>query len=195
MLKKQKNFIPDFLIIPYQLMQCNPAERFVYAACYFFEKMNLGKCIASNTEIARIAGVSKGTVRNCLMTLVRKKFLKCFYKDKKKKIRKKIKCLISFQQVSSTDDTPKKCYKKPFKGRVSSTDDRVSSTDDTWVSSVSEQSSNRRSSKIYKRRRASYPQATNYPDRDPPRTKKVNRGKVNQGFESFKDIAKRRGLS
>ena len=141
--ENQKEFTPEFLYIPYVVMSMpQPADRFVFGAIYYFERMKDGKCTASNELIGRIAGVSNNlAVANSLTRLEKAGFIKRFYKDKSNKHRTEIRCLVKIKRVSSTDvlSTNDTVVSSTRDTVVSSTDDRVSSTDDTVVSSTDEQ--------------------------------------------------------
>lgn len=138
--KLKGDFTPDFLYIPYVVMSLpQAADRFVFGAVFYFERMKDGKCTASNDQIARIAGVKSGTaVANSLTRLEKSGFIKRFYSDKNNKNRTEIKCLVKLKKVSSVDvsstdvsSTNETC--------LSSVDETVSSVDETCLSSTDEQ--------------------------------------------------------
>ena len=56
----KQEFYPDFLIIPYQLVEnefLTPADLKVYGAIYWYQHLKDGKCTAGNPAIARIARI------------------------------------------------------------------------------------------------------------------------------------------
>lgn len=72
------DFLPDFLIIPYQLMNdesLTGTDRTVYAVIYWYERLKDGKCFASNEEIARVAKTTAATVANSLTALEKSGFI------------------------------------------------------------------------------------------------------------------------
>ena len=134
----KKIFNPEYLYIPYLVLELQPAARFVFGAIYYFEKMKDGKCFASNEEIARIAHITPRSVANSLGILEKAGFIKRIFSDKNHRNRKEIKCLIKLKKVSLVDDTSP---------NDTSTDDEVSSTNDN-LSSTDEQISNNINKKI-----------------------------------------------
>ena len=117
---------PDFLQIPYQIFsdeRLDKLDGYVYAVVYWFDKLKDGKCTASNVTIASVVGSSAASVANSLMRLENGGYIKRLFRDEKRRVRKQIKCLVSYKKVSSTDET-------------------VSSTDETYHSSTDEEKKN-----------------------------------------------------
>jgi len=102
MSETKQEFTPDFLIVPKETMSLPPADRFVFGVVYFMERLSLGKCIASNVEIGRIAGVKAHSVTGCLDRLESKGLIKRTFKDDNKRHRDQIICLIGFGKLESS---------------------------------------------------------------------------------------------
>jgi len=102
----EDKFRPIFIIIPDILMDLPPADRFVFGAVWYFEKMKGGICTASNKEIARIAKVQEVTVGRSLSRLESEGFISRTYKDDKRRNRQQIISKISLQKdpVDSLQD-------------------------------------------------------------------------------------------
>lgn len=98
----KEDFSPDFLIIPKEVMKMPPADRFVMGAIYFFSRLSLGKCIASNVEIGRVCGITPHSVTNSLDRLEAAGLIKRFYKDEEKRNRTEIACLVGFGRLESS---------------------------------------------------------------------------------------------
>ena len=84
-----KNFIPDFLIIPTQLLrdkEIRPAEQLVYGVVYWFHSLKEGVCFASNPAIAEIASISARTVQNSLTVLEKQGYVRRTFQDGKRQI-------------------------------------------------------------------------------------------------------------
>lgn len=117
--------LPDFIIIPYQLMEdkrITLIDERLYGIIYWLTKLKNEQCTASNKTLAELVKAQAGTIRNSLTKLEELGYLKRIFKDEKRKIRKEIIVLVVFSKVSPTNDTQQK---------VSSTNDTVSSTNDT----------------------------------------------------------------
>lgn len=64
--------LPDFLIIPSQILldkNLQPLDGYVYGLVYWFSRLKLEKCIASNKELADRLGASASGVANSLSRL------------------------------------------------------------------------------------------------------------------------------
>lgn len=93
---------PDFLIIPLIVQahpELQPADWIVYAVVYWYEHMRDGKCIAANGSIAEVAGVGERAVRGALERLEKAGFIAREFKDKRRKERLQIRCLVRYAQV------------------------------------------------------------------------------------------------
>ena len=101
----KQEFYPDFLIIPYQLVEnefLTPADLKVYGAIYWYQHLKDGKCTAGNPAIARIARIKARTIRECLERLEKHGFIQRIYKDTEKKIRQEIMATIAYRRVGAT---------------------------------------------------------------------------------------------
>lgn len=103
--------LPELLIIPSQLISdadIKPLDGYVYAVIYWFSKMLLQKCIASNAEIANRLGVDAGSVANSISRLNKKGYIQVVMDDKRHRL--EIIPLLTIHQSmkppSSNDDTP-----------------------------------------------------------------------------------------
>lgn len=97
---------PDFLIIPIVVKnspKLQPSDWIVYAVVYWYEHMRDGICTAANETIAEVAGIEARTVRVALQRLEEAGFIKRDYRDKQKKIRAQIRCLVRY---SVTQEVP-----------------------------------------------------------------------------------------
>lgn len=107
MAKNKTIIAPDFLIIPYQLIvdkTLQPLDRLVFAVIYWLAHLKKEKCIASNTTIAYLVQSTPRGVQNSLKRLEQGAYIVRTYKDTQRKVRKEIKCLISFKKVRTGDD-------------------------------------------------------------------------------------------
>lgn len=88
MAETQKEFYPDFLIIPYQIYshpKLKKLDHTVYAVIYWYAKLKDGKCTASNSAIARIAKSSFSGVTSSLIRLEKYQTIKrVFSQDNKR---------------------------------------------------------------------------------------------------------------
>lgn len=122
----QMNNLPDFLIIPYQLIadkEITPIEEKLYGVIYWFSKLKNEECTASNTTLAKIVKTTAGSIANALTNLENLRYIQRVYKDTDKKVRKEIIPLVVYSRVSSVGE-------------------RVSSVGERRVSSVGEQKKN-----------------------------------------------------
>jgi hypothetical protein len=80
----QKIIRPDFIQIPCILLDdddIRPTDCFVYAVVYWYTKLKLEKCTASNKTIADIAKVQKESVTNSLSRLSKKGYIQVILDD------------------------------------------------------------------------------------------------------------------
>lgn len=99
--------LPDFLIIPSDILEdsnLTPLDGYVYGLVYWYTKLKLEKCIASNAQIARMLGASPSGVSHSLTKLSRKGFIKVILDDFNQ--RKEIVPLISFNTPTQRPATP-----------------------------------------------------------------------------------------
>ncbi|MCK9436665.1 MAG: helix-turn-helix domain-containing protein [Synergistaceae bacterium] len=95
-----KLFAPDFLIIPYELLNrqnLSPADWLVFSAVYWFEKLKDGRCTAANETIGKIVQLNERTVRRSLEKLEKEGFVKRIFIDGNNKKRSSIKVLLFFK--------------------------------------------------------------------------------------------------
>ena len=98
---------PDFLIIPYQLLNdpdISLADERIYGIIYWLTKLKNEQCTASNRYLSIAAKVAVGTVQNSLTKLEQKGFILRRFSDNARKKRQEIIPLVSFR-VSPTNDT------------------------------------------------------------------------------------------
>ena len=100
---------PDFLLIPmlvYEHPKLSPTDKVIYAVVYWFEHMRDGICKASNRKIAEIALVDDRTVRVGLERLEEAGFIRRDFRDKARKIRAQIRCLVAFSRTEPREEIP-----------------------------------------------------------------------------------------
>lgn len=70
---------PDFLVIPHQLIRnenLQPTDRILYGVIYWYAKMKLEKCFASNKTLSKLCGgISERAVRASLARLEKEGFI------------------------------------------------------------------------------------------------------------------------
>jgi hypothetical protein len=124
---------PEFLIIPYQLIQdeeIHSLDERVYGVIYWLTKLKGEKCIASNPTLAELCKTTPSSLQNSLLRLERGNYILRTFKDEARKVRTEIIPLIVFTRVSLGSDS---------KVKVSPVGDRVSPVGDTQVSPVGDQ--------------------------------------------------------
>ena len=99
----EKDFNPEYLIVPRLAMKLPSADRMVFGAVYAFCQLSKKKCTASNVCIGRISCVSSGGVANSLNRLEETGLIKRFYKDEQKKNRDYIISMWGFGKLDSSD--------------------------------------------------------------------------------------------
>jgi DNA-binding Lrp family transcriptional regulator len=100
---------PDFYIIPREIQETRglrPADWIVYAVIYWYEHLRDGRCTASNSSIAEVAGFEDRTVRAGLDRLEKSKAIRRIYFDKERKKRSHIETLVRFSRVEAKDTPP-----------------------------------------------------------------------------------------
>jgi len=80
-------------------------DGYLYAVIYWFEKLKVGKCIASNRTLADVLNSTPSTVQNSLERLEKSGCIARIYSDRARKHRKEIRCLISEVKVPLGSDT------------------------------------------------------------------------------------------
>lgn len=104
---------PDFLQIPQQVYSCRQLsgiDMMVYGLIYWYTKLKLEKCIASNQTFADILGVSTKKISDSITRLVREGFVGAVYADQLKRNREELIPLVVFNKISihqsEVRDTP-----------------------------------------------------------------------------------------
>ncbi len=104
----QRQFLPDSLTIPYQLIaddRLDSLDEKVYAVLYWLEHIRGGPCDPSNEELARLVHSKKDesyrSVQNSLLRLEELGYILREYKDPSKRHRSAIKTNISFKSQTS----------------------------------------------------------------------------------------------
>lgn len=101
-------FLPDFILIPCQLLKdkkLTPLDRIAYGYIYWCVKLKNEKCTAGNQTLANLCGVSPGSLQNSLTRLERQGYIKRKFADEKHRKRSEIIPLVIFAKVSSDNDT------------------------------------------------------------------------------------------
>lgn len=126
----------DFITIPREVVMSDKirdTDRLVYGVIYSMSQMSNKRFIGKNTTIAKMVGISVGSVTNSLGRLVEAKFITCLFKDTNKRIRTEIIPLIDYKnivEVPSNDGTLNKSVPSSDGHEVPSNDgDRVPSND------------------------------------------------------------------
>ena len=104
------NNLPDFLIIPYQLIadeNISPIEEKLYGVIYWFTKLKNEQCTASNATLAKIVKTSSGSIANALTKLENLGYIQRIFKDTEKKNRLEIIPLVVYARVSPTGEQKK----------------------------------------------------------------------------------------
>ena len=104
---------PDFLQIPSQVYSCrnlSGIDMMVYGLIYWYTKLKLERCIASNQTFADILGVSTKKISDSITRLVREGFVSAVYSDTLKRNRDELIPLVVFKKISihqsEVRDTP-----------------------------------------------------------------------------------------
>ena len=114
----------DFITIPRLVVlsdKIRDSDRIVYGVIYSMSQMTNKKCIAKNTTLAKMSGLSTGSVANSLVRLVEAGFIQTTFKDGAKRFRLEIIPLISYNNDG---------YHQMMKGVSSNDETRVSSNDE-----------------------------------------------------------------
>lgn len=100
--------LPDFILIPYQLLEDDSIsliDERLYGIIYWFTKLKMEKCTASNKTLAELVKTTPTTIQNSLTKLESVGYIQRVFSDKSRRRRKEIIPLITFSKVSPTDDT------------------------------------------------------------------------------------------
>lgn len=98
------SFKPDFVLIPYQLIedrQLEPTDRLVYGLIYWFEHLKDGQCTAGNATFAALLHTTTRAIQNSLTNLEEHKYISREYKDSAKRHRTFIHAKISFKAAKT----------------------------------------------------------------------------------------------
>lgn len=102
-----KPFQPDFLIIPYKVLndkRLRQTDAILYGVIYWYERLKDGKCFASNAELGRVAGIAVKSVTNSLTRLEAYGYIQRVYRDEANFERASIKSLVTFDVVPTSPD-------------------------------------------------------------------------------------------
>ena len=83
--KQQPLFRPDFLLIPFPLVEdrdLEPMDRMLYGLIYWYEHLRDGECRASNNSFAALLYTTTRAIQNSLTVLETKGYIERTYKDK-----------------------------------------------------------------------------------------------------------------
>lgn len=110
--------LPDFLIIPSAIiedLELQPLDGYVYGLVYWYKRLKLQKCIASNEQMAEMLHVKNSrSISNSLTRLKRKGYVEVVM-DKKLNQRLEIIPLVSFTRTEANlIDTPSSNDEPPF---------------------------------------------------------------------------------
>lgn len=105
----QRHFLPDFLLIPYQLIaddRIEPLDEKVYAVIYWLEHLKGGDCNPSNEEIAQVVHASTESgvrsIQNSLTRLESLGYISRDYNDPEtRRHRTAIHTMIAFRNLTS----------------------------------------------------------------------------------------------
>lgn len=92
---------PDFLQIPVQVYSCrnlSGVDSMVYGLIYWYTKLKLEKCIASNKTFADILGVGEKKVTESIKRLVSEGFITAVYADPLKRHRQELIPLVTYKK-------------------------------------------------------------------------------------------------
>lgn len=96
--------IPDFIQIPTQLLSDNnlrPTDRILYGFIYWYTKLKLERCIASNETLAKQVGCTEGSLANSLSRLSKNGYVKVKMNGR---IRVEIIPLVTYARLTSSND-------------------------------------------------------------------------------------------
>ena len=102
----KKIIIPDFIQIPTHLLRDDSIrhlDRILYGFIYWYSKLKMEKCTASNSTLAKQVGCVSGTVSNSLSRLSKAGFIKVVLENGS---RKEIIPLVSYGHTPSSNDEP-----------------------------------------------------------------------------------------
>lgn len=108
--KQPPLFVPDFVLIPYQLLcdrELEQIDRFLYGLIYWFEHLKDGECRASNHTFAALLFTTTRVVQNSLNNLEKAGYIEREYKDEARRNRLTIHCKIAFKYLSPIGDRRK----------------------------------------------------------------------------------------
>lgn len=103
-------FKPDFILIPYQLIddrRLEPTDRLLYGLIYWFEHLKDGSCTAANTTFAALLHTTTRAIQNSLTNLEDRGYIGREYKDSAKRHRMLIHAKIAFKTERTVGDTKK----------------------------------------------------------------------------------------
>lgn len=101
--------LPDFIIVPYQLIsddEITLIDERLYGIIYWFAKLKLEKCTASNATLAKLVKTTPKTIQNSLIILEEKGYIERKYKDSVSHHREEIIPLVVFQKINKSTLPP-----------------------------------------------------------------------------------------
>ena len=99
------NLNPDFLIIPFEIIADKDVDAVgekLYGLIYWYTKLKLERCIASNATFGQILGIGDSGIRKGLDQLEKKGYIQRVYKDAQKRNRTEIIALVTYQKMPAT---------------------------------------------------------------------------------------------
>ncbi len=109
---------PSFIIIPYQLVadrRVKPIEQTLYGVIYWLTRLKNEKCTASNETLGELVQTTAGVVKNSLLSLEQRGYIKRTFKDRNKRVRDEIFPLIDFNTIVPVMEPEKKKEVEPAK--------------------------------------------------------------------------------
>lgn len=100
------NYLPDYLTIPCVLIndkRMRPIDHLVYGLIYWYSKLKLEKCVASNGTIADLLSTHQSTIANSIGRLNKYGYVRILYDESissNNRVRTEIIPLIVFAEVS-----------------------------------------------------------------------------------------------
>jgi len=103
----KKIILPDFIIVPYQLIsddEISLTDERLYGIIYWFARLKLEKCTASNSTLAKLVKTTPKTIQWSLERLEKKGYIQRIFSNEVSKNRVEIIPLVVFTKVSVTAD-------------------------------------------------------------------------------------------
>lgn len=109
---------PDFIQIPRPVLQSEalqPSDKFLFGYIYWFTKLKMEQCTASNETLGEMTGITPRSVTNALTRLKNSGFIAIKYsgpKEAKKTIRR-IDCLVEYRKKLPSNNVSSDKMKLP----------------------------------------------------------------------------------